>query len=53
MSGARWAHNQDLNFENVRKVLTVAKAGVEQAIAECESMVKKKRAELGRMRGGR
>lgn len=52
MNGAEWIHNHELNFENVRNVLKVAKAGVEQAIAECESVVSKKRAELKRMRGG-
>ena len=53
MSGpAHWVHNHELNFENVRNVLKVAKAGMEQVLAESESIVNKKRAELKRMRGG-
>ena len=50
--GPRWSHDHDLNFENVRSFLNVMKEGMEKSIAECEDLVKKKRAELKKM-GGR
>jgi len=36
----------------VRGFLNVMKEGVEKSIAECEDLLKKKRAELRRMGGG-